>query len=128
MVILYISNKNRIYKKNLIVENKTIKNLKISLNNEERHLKNKSFYSTNTNVNDNTMMMTEENEENQKNNKILDHEQKYNKKLKDIEDNYKKKINEIIRTKDNSLKKVSQDLLKLKSEFEKNVKFYNYRL
>ena len=100
------------------MENKTIKNLKVSLNNEEKpNIKNKSFYSTTM---ENTIM-TEENEENQKNNSIIDQEHKYNKKLKDIEDNYKKKINEIIRTKDTSLKKVQQDLLRLKSEFEKNV-------
>ena len=106
------------------MENKTIKNLKVSLGNEEKqNFKNKSFYSTTM---ENTVM-TEENEENLKNNSIIDQEHKYNKKLKDLEDNYKKKINEIIRTKDASLKKVQQDLLRLKSEFEKNVLyFYNY--
>lgn len=103
----------------VILENQNLKselsNLKIL--NDERIFKNKSFNLTNNFEN---TLMTEENEENQKS-VILDQEQRYNKKLKDLEDHYKKKINEVIKIKDNSFKKLQQDLMKLKSEFEKNV-------
>ena len=106
----------------VLMENKNLKNEVsiLKINNEEKNLKNKSLSLTNENT-----LITEENEENHKS-IIVDHEQKYNKKLKDIEDNYKKKINEIIKSKDLFIKKMQQDLIKLKGEYEKNVIYFLY--
>lgn len=106
-------NKNSSNNENIIQENRNLKN------NEKEKIKinhNKSV----SLVNFETTFITEENEDQQKS-IIIDNEQKYNKKLKDLEDNYKKKINEVIKVKDASLKKLQQDLIKLKTEFEKNV-------
>lgn len=112
-------NKNSSNNESIIDFKKSVKETRNMKNVEEEKIKSNHNKSASM-VNFETTFITEENEEQQKS-IIIDNEQKYNKKLKELEDNYKKKINEVIKIKDSSLKKLQQDLIKLKTEFEKNV-------